>query len=158
MARPKNGVSFWDRVSSQMRLGENGCHEFTGNRDENGYGRIRRGDRLVRLHRAKWELCYGEIPPGMCVCHKCDNPPCINQNHLSLGSHQDNMKDRSAKGRCASATGSQNNSAKLTESDVVVIKQRIASGEACYAIARDYSVSGEAILRIKNGHSWRHVA
>lgn len=103
MARPKKGITFWDRVTSQLKLTRENCHEFTGHKDECGYGRIRgpnnRG--LLRLHRAKWELYYGDISPNKIILHKCDNPACININHLFVGTQLDNMRDRKMKGRYA---------------------------------------------------------
>ena len=62
MARPEKGVTFWDRVNAYVVKHENGCHLFNGHLDECGYGRIRFGKKLIRIHRAKWELHFGEIP------------------------------------------------------------------------------------------------
>ena len=156
MARPKAGTTFWDRVHSQLSLNDNGCHIFSGHKDECGYGRIYKDGKYVRIHRAKWELYNGEIPDGMCICHKCDNPACVNINHLFIGTHAENMKDRANKGRY-NAVGSKNTSAKLKEEDIPIIKSRIRNGETCYAIARDYGVTGETILHIKHGRNWQHV-
>lgn len=78
---------------------EHGCVEWTGGRDQLGYGRISIRGTTVRAHRLSWELKNGPIPAGMIVCHKCDNPPCINPDHLFIGTHRDNAADRFAKGR-----------------------------------------------------------
>jgi len=77
-----------------------GCWEWQGSRHARGYGRI--GSRVAGVraaHRAMWILKHGEIPNGMLVCHRCDNPPCINPDHLFLGTDLDNAKDRQAKRR-----------------------------------------------------------
>lgn len=77
---------------------DNGCLEYTG-ATSCGYGRVRRYGKLLLAHRYAWELAKGEIPDGMFICHKCDNPPCCNVNHLFLGTRSDNMKDAHKKGR-----------------------------------------------------------
>lgn len=78
---------------------ERGCIEWRGARSRCGYGnrRFRRATWLA--HRVAWTEKYGDIPDGMQVLHRCDNPPCVNTDHLFLGTHQDNMRDRSQKGR-----------------------------------------------------------
>lgn len=156
MARIKGDPSFWDRVHNQLRLTDNGCHEFTGHKDKCGYGRIRNGNKLVRIHREKWSFYNGKIKDGMCVCHKCDNPSCVNIDHLFIGSQKDNMRDRANKGRY-DLRGEKNPSSKLKASDIIIIRNRIANSESCYKIARSYSVTGETILNIKNGRSWKDV-
>lgn len=75
------------------------CIEFEGYRDRQGYGYRRWRGRVMGAHRAAWIEENGPIPKGMCVCHACDNPPCINVEHLWLGTVADNNADMSAKGR-----------------------------------------------------------
>jgi len=158
MARPRAGVTFWDRANN-IKIDENGCHNFLGHLNDDGYARINKDGKLVFVHREIWIKHNGEIPDKMCVCHKCDNPKCLNIGHFFLGTHAENMADRKIKGRCSDNRGAKNPSAKLSESQVIDIKNRIAAGkETCYAIAREYGVKGETILHIKNGHTWRHIA
>lgn len=158
MARPKTGITFWDRVNSHIFMAASGCHEFTGHRDECGYGRIYKDGRLIRIHRAQWEERFGPIPEGKQVLHKCDNPPCINIDHLFLGDHNINMADKRAKGRCAQLKGSKNGASKLTEQQVSVIKLRLRNGDSPISISKDYGVSDTNIRLIKKGLKWRHVA
>ncbi len=158
MARPPKGVTFWDRVWLKTRITESDCIEFTGCRDGCGYGRINKEGKLVRLHRAVWEDRHGTIPEKHEICHTCDNPACINVNHLYAGTHKQNMGDMIARNRRRSSKGSLSHRAKLHEKDITLIRARIESGEACYIIARDYSVTGEAILAIKHKRTWGHVA
>ncbi len=86
---------FWIKV---VRSGDDECWGWSGTTNK-GYGRINVGGNMVLAHRVAWELTSGLIPPGMCVLHSCDNPPCVNPNHLFLGTHADNMRDMRAKGR-----------------------------------------------------------
>jgi len=158
MARPFKGATFWDRVWLKTRITNNYCIEFTGHRDECGYGRISRDEKLVRLHRAVWQEANGEIPEKQEICHTCDNPACINVNHLYAGTHKQNMGDMIARNRRRSFKGGLSPSAKLHETDIPVIRKRIANGEECYAIARDYGVKGESILHIRHNRTWRHVS
>ena len=84
---------------------ENGCEVWTGELNEKGYGRRRfRDGKNRRIHRVVWELRNGPIPDGLLVCHRCDNPPCCNPEHLFLGTHADNVLDMMAKGRRKDAT------------------------------------------------------
>ena len=75
------------------------CIESTNHRVKGGYAQIGYGGKTWVHHRLVWTLEHGEIPEGMMVLHRCDNPPCINIDHLFLGTHQDNMDDRRRKGR-----------------------------------------------------------
>lgn len=78
----------------------NGCWPFKGSRDKDGYGRVHLPKRKkIPAHRVSWILFEGEIPEKMLVCHSCDNPSCVNPNHLFIGTHQDNMDDCVGKGR-----------------------------------------------------------
>ena len=89
------------RLSQKMQSVEaTGCAEFTGYRNEHGYGVIRgENGKIVLAHRAAWTVRNGEVPDGLCVCHKCDNPSCCNVEHLFLGTRLENMRDRDRKGR-----------------------------------------------------------
>lgn len=86
---------FWEKVN---KSGE--CWTWTAcTHHQWGYGHFRAGGKLVTAHRYSWELHNGPIPPGMRVCHRCDNPPCVRPAHLFLGTDADNAHDMIAKGR-----------------------------------------------------------
>lgn len=133
-----------------------GCIEWTGFRlKKMGYGRIRRGGDFIYAHRLAYELKHGPIPKGLCVCHRCDNPPCCNDEHLYLDTHAGNMADMVLKGR--SLKGSKSPNAKLTEKDVTEIRRRLAAGELQREIAVDLQIARPYVSMIKSGKGWAHL-
>lgn len=95
---------------------ENGCYICTSHaRDKDGYPRIRDRYKNVGVHRYIYGECFGEIPKGLVVRHKCDNPKCINPEHLELGTYQDNSNDMVSRNR--SCKGEKNGKSKLTKQD-----------------------------------------
>lgn len=88
-----------DRLLDKIVVADGGCHVFTGSRNDRGYGQIWHEGRLWYTHRFVWTQANGEIEPGLQVMHSCDNPPCCNLEHLSLGDHRDNALDMMMKGR-----------------------------------------------------------
>lgn len=148
-------------MTERIRVVDSGCWEWQGYRDRKGYGRPRIGKGVDSAHRISYQLFVAEIPPGLCVCHKCDNPPCVNPEHLFLGTKADNNADMVAKGRHRSGgchRGTSNGRAKLTEADVVQIRAAAASGETKRAIARRYSMDESSIGLLVRRITWSHVA
>jgi len=126
------------------------------------YGKYRLDGRRMGAHRVAWELTNGPVPAGMEVCHRCDNPCCVNPAHLFVGTHQDNMMDAYIKGRIAPPPafiklGVENHSAKLTETDVKNIRARYSSGETQTSIAQDFPVSNQQISEIVRRKCWSHI-
>lgn len=140
------------------------CWEWKG-RKERGYGRTIIGSRVdgtrrtIAAHRLSYETFVGHIPEGMEVCHKCDNPCCVNPEHLFVGTRQDNIDDREAKGRNHPPKGSNNGRSKLTESDVLSARfERLKNKTSYQKLAEKYGVSKRTMQNAINGKTWKCVA
>lgn len=133
---------------------ENGCWVWTGSMS--GPQKDRPTTRFGKAYRTMWELTNGPIPTGMLVCHKCDNPPCINPDHLFLGTHKYNMQDCVKKGRLCPPPvyrGESNFKAKLTRDDVIEIRKRDSSFSR-KQLADEFGVSTVMIRYIQRRQSW----
>lgn len=133
---------------------ESGCWLWTASTAAGGYGRISCCGRLHPAHRASRVIHVGPIPAEMHVLHKCDTPSCVNPAHLFLGTHAENMADRSAKGRCADTRGDSHPRAKLSATDIPLIR---ADERTHREIADSYGVQEPAIFKIKHKLSWAHI-
>ena len=128
-----------------------------GQRNHDGYGRLRRGGRQPLAHDVAWELIYGPVPPGMKVLHRCDNPPCCKPADLFLGTQGDNVRDMVAKGRHrVRAWGEHHGHARLTEADVLEIRRRRALGESYRVLGEAFGVNPQTAWNVVNS-DWRHV-
>jgi hypothetical protein len=132
------------------------CWEWQARAEINGYGTFTVRSGVQRLvHRLAYEIHAGEPPPkGLVVRHRCDNPKCVNPDHLELGTHAENMRDKVSRGR--QVRGERSPSAKLTEDQVREI--RSAPEGQGRTLARKFGISNTQVSKIKNGHAWQHVA
>lgn len=131
-----------DRLKFYSVKKDNGCIEWTGGKDKDGYGQIRGR----RPHRVSYELAYGEIPEGFMVLHSCNNPACINPEHLRVGTHLDNMADRMKNEQYK--TNEEHPMVKY--SNAIVEEIRKASG-TLKGLSEIYGMSASQIGNIKRG-------
>lgn len=163
----------YERLWAKVQVRESGCWEWTGARQRGRwYGIIHTERGSALTHRLVYQMTTGPIPDGICVCHRCDNPICVNPAHLFLGTIADNNADRHAKGRTRGARGEASPyrmapekyhrgeatpTSKLTEAQVREIRRRVAGGEPQRGIAREFGLGASQVCRIIRGRSWRHV-
>ena len=132
-----------------------GCWLWSGYLQSTGYGQLRLDGKMKLAHRMSWIVFRGDIPDGMCVCHKCDTPRCVNPEHLFLGSHLDNTADAYAKGRMAIQKEGFDfhftrlrRYRKLTDKAVLEIR---ASNEPLIVLSERYGVSKACISTTRRG-------
>lgn len=147
-------VRFWKHVNKD---GPSGCWLWTGCRSH-GYGYINAGPGTVakRANRVSWEIHNGPVPPGLSVCHSCDNPACVNPAHLFLGTQKENADDMMAKGR--HFRGESAPHTKLTEDDVRTIRQLCADGAKHQDVASIFKIARTSVGAIVNRKNWKHVS
>lgn len=152
--------SIKDKINDNTKISQNGCWEWVGaNRCKMGnnyYGGTNIGKKSILAHRASYELYKGKIPDGMLVCHKCDNPKCVNPEHLFLGTHADNSRDMSNKNR--GANGEKSINAKLTANKVMEIRfagkrRNMRQKDIAYV----FGVAEKTVHKIINKKSWKHL-
>lgn len=135
-----------------------GCWEWQRHRNNHGYGKLTINGRGCYAHRLSYQLVKGDLPQGMEVLHSCDNPACINPEHLSAGTHSQNMKDCTFKGRAkmptVSVRGERNGAAKLREVDIRSIRRLLDKGWRQSDIAVRFGISQSQVSQIKRGKSW----
>lgn len=134
-----------------------GCWNWTASR-RHGYGQFSLGGVLGTMeqaHRVAYTLYIGVIPDGMCILHSCDNPSCVNPQHLWVGSRADNNMDRDQKDRCKPATGERCATAKLTAANVLTILRLAQQPRTSQrSLGRRFGVNQSGISRIINRKRW----
>lgn len=139
-----------------------GCWLWLDAPGADGYGRLQVAGRAHKAHRISYQLHCGPIPEGMLVCHRCDNPLCVNPTHLFVGSNADNMKDMARKGRAKRMKnplpGEANGRALLTEAQARELLALYAGGQMRLAdIARRFGISVAQAQKIGIGRAWGHL-
>jgi hypothetical protein len=145
-------VRFWRSVEKTEE-----CWFWTASVNTYGYGQIRNAEgRYTTAHRISWMLANGPIPAGLCVLHRCDNTRCVRPDHLFLGTQQDNIADKVAKGR--QARGSSHGMSKLTEAKVLEIRAAKRAGQTYEALAPQFGVSIWTIVDVCCRNNWAHIS
>lgn len=133
----------------------NGCIEWTGATDQDGYAIVQIDGRSRRAHRIAWEIANGsELPSEILVRHKCDNPPCICPSHLLTGTHLDNVRDCIERGRRSDRRGENCPTAKLDWLRVREIRRLVGEGEPHERVAQKFEVSRRLVGMIVNRLRW----
>jgi hypothetical protein len=150
--RTDTATRFWPRVSKS-----DSCWMWIAAIDSRGYGKFWLRGRTVKAHRVAYELTYGAIADDdpRIVCHHCDTPLCCRPDHLFLGTSKENTADMIRKGR--ERRGITHGCAKLTEADVLRIRDDRARGRSLISIAADYGVSVGHISSIALRRIWKHL-
>lgn len=150
-----------ERFRASYEVSECGCWNWLGRKYGIGYGNIKVSGKHLRAHRYSWMLANKQqIPAGMCVCHHCDDPSCVNPHHLFLGTIAENNFDKLQKGRQARgetlshprARGERNGNSRLTKAQVEKIQR---DSRPQRRIADDFGVSQTTIWNIKKGKVWK---
>jgi hypothetical protein len=147
-------LRFWGHV---VRRGA--CWEYVGCRDRQGYGKVLRNGKAWFAHRYAWTLTNGPIPAGGVVRHSCDNPPCVNPAHLLLGTQGDNISDRQARGRHRPGRllGEAHPSSRLTEGEVIELREAREAGVSLTVLAKRYGVTKRHVYQVATRRLWKHI-
>jgi hypothetical protein len=144
--------NFWKKVNKTES-----CWIWTGAKNKKGYGSFGvQANKTMSAHRFAWRWAYGEVPDNMQILHRCDNPSCVNPNHLFLGTNLDNVLDRENKGRGNQPRGSANGNARLNETIVIQIL-KLGDVLTQVEIARRFHTTQGTVGKILRREVWRHV-
>jgi len=149
---------FWSKVKIPQDY-INDCWIYQGGTNQDGYAAFQVKVSL-KGHKISYIYYHNKIvpPKGMCVCHNCDNPICVNPNHLFLGTHQDNMDDRSRKGRTHRHIGETNGRAKLVEQEVIDIRKLYDSKKfSVMDLSKMYGLGWTAMDHLVKRKTWKHI-
>ena len=156
--RPRYSLAerFWSKVQKTET-----CWLWTASRQRFGYGylHVREDPRHPNAlaHRVSWELHFGPIPDGLHVLHKCDIGACVRPDHLFLGSPADNAVDMIDKGRASHRRGDDHPRTRLTETDVIAIREAANNGRTYADLAQQHSMTSAGIRSIVMRRTWKHI-
>lgn len=144
------------RKEITWEVNESGCWICTSHAPNgNGYPQYFINGKSNYLSHIMYERKNGLMPEEMCICHKCDTPMCINPEHLFLGTRKDNNLDRSKKGRTARLYGKENPNSKLTEEQIILIRNM--QGLTHKQIANMFNVTRGHVTNIRRRHNWKNL-
>jgi len=147
------------RFNKKIKINEKtGCHEWIGSKLPKGYGTFRLNtETAIRAHRFSYEYYKHKIPENMHCLHNCDNPSCVNPDHLFLGTNNDNVKDKMRKGRSYRPIGEKHPFAKIKDADVYKIKELIASGYSYRETSILMNTTIHIVAQIGMNKTWTHL-
>lgn len=146
------------RFMSNVCVAGDGCWVWVGRIHSRGYGGWLYGRKHYRAHRFSYAVFNGAVPAGLVVMHKCDNPSCVNPEHLELGTQGQNMTDMMRKQRHKAARGSEQRSAKLTDTQVKGILTLVLKfGIPRAWIGKSLGMQQSSISQICSGRKWKHI-
>ncbi len=154
-SRVTSEMSNIDKLNFYSEEAPDGCIVWHGAKNVYGYGVIRINDKLLMAHRLSYTEHVCTIPVGMYVLHKCDNPPCVNHDHLFIGTQKDNIDDMISKGR--NLLGEKAPWSKLNNNDVADIRVLISNGVTQREVAEKYNIAQSTISFINTGARWKHI-
>lgn len=163
---PNDLIRFMAKVSKST-----GCWNWVAGKFNGGYGKFRIGNKFYLSHRVSYSIHFGETPAHLCLLHKCDNPSCVNPDHLQPGTHLENSKDMISKGRAPTGKrnghhtkpemtprGELHERSKLTENQVLSIRKRFNHTYGQLSeMAREFFVTAQSIYAIVKRKSWKHI-
>ncbi len=142
---------FWEHVKINTK---SGCWEWSGARQDFGYGIFWEDGKSISSHRYSWKLFVGNIPENMFICHHCDNPSCVNPDHLFFGTQKDNMRDMVNKGRQARGEG--HGRSILTKDNVLFIRNN-AEKYTRAQLTKIFNMDRTTIDKVITRDLWGHI-
>lgn len=135
------------------------CHLWTAATTDFGYGKLSDGKKSwLHAHRVSYQLYKGEVPDDKCVLHTCDNPACVNPEHLYLGSYKDNAADRENRKRGNHPKGTKHHKNVLLQSQVYEIRDAFDTGKYSFSeLGRIYGIEGKSVADIVDRKNWKHL-
>jgi transposase len=150
---------FWLKVQKGEKADD--CWKWNGCKYGMGYGQLSHVSggkkRSAPAHKLSYRIHHGEFDESLLVCHRCDNPECCNPRHLFLGTAKDNIQDKYSKGRGADVRGERNPVSRLTEDQIILIRELRANNESISELAEKFNVSNSQIKRIVSRELWGHI-
>ena len=149
---------FWEKVEKTET-----CWNWIAHKVGKGYGHFHSKGKEILAHRYSYELHKGKIAENLFVLHSCDNPSCVNPDHLWLGTKKDNRTDCESKGRAKlfgskdAKKGEENNKTKLKESDVILIRSLKKEGKSFDELAQKFSIKKVTVRQIIHRKTWKHI-
>lgn len=152
---PKESIDlFWSYVP---KTSDDACWNWQGFLNQHGYGRMKVKGRGWLANRLSWTIHFGEIAPGLNVCHRCDNPACVNPRHLWLGTQLQNIADRESKKRGGDHKGTKNGRAKISVAEALEIRQKAVTPNLKLYYSRKHGLSLSYIYNIVREKTWKHI-